>query len=461
MEPRIQYARTSDGVNIAYFIIGKGIPMIVVPPMPWTHLEEEFSDPGYRAWYEHLARATTLVRYDNRGSGLSDRDVTDYSLDAMLLDIDAVAARAGMERFVLVAISVGSPVAIAYAARRPQNVSHLILWCPFARERGGALTDEGITALGRSNWELFTETVAHAMVAGWEAGDQAHRFARLMREAITEKSAASMRPTIESFDVSDELAEIQCPTLVLHRKGTKLPPPEVGRAVAAAIPHAELVLLEGDALLPYVGDMESVVGAINAFLGIPAEAPSPAPAPAAASPPAAVHTILFTDVEGSTAMTSRLGDAAARAILREHERITREALRAHGGSEVKTTGDGFMASFGSASSALECAIAIQRGFAEAPLAREPGEGPGVRALSVRIGLNAGEPIAEGDDLHGTAVITAARIAALAQGGEILVSDVVRQLVAGKGFLFSDRGEQALRGFEDPVRVFEVKWQDGR
>jgi class 3 adenylate cyclase len=146
-----------------------------------------------------------------------------------------------------------------------------------------------------------------------------------------------------------------------------------------------------------------------------------------------------------------MGDAAARDVLREHERMTREALKAHGGSEVKTIGDGFMASFGSATRALECAVAIQKAFADGD-------------IRVRIGLNAGEPIAEDDpggrsDLHGTAVIVAARIAALAHGGEVLVSDVVRQLVAGKGFLFNDRGDHALKGFEDPVRVWEVRWSD--
>ncbi|MGH2671041.1 MAG: adenylate/guanylate cyclase domain-containing protein, partial [bacterium] len=132
------------------------------------------------------------------------------------------------------------------------------------------------------------------------------------------------------------------------------------------------------------------------------------------------------------------------------------ALKTHGGSEVKTMGDGFMASFGSATKALECAVAIQRTM-------EQGTG-NMKDVRVRIGLNAGEPIAEDDpdgraDLHGTAVIVAARIAAKAEGGEILVSDVVRQLVAGKGFLFNDRGEHALKGFEDPVRVFEVRWRD--
>jgi class 3 adenylate cyclase len=145
-------------------------------------------------------------------------------------------------------------------------------------------------------------------------------------------------------------------------------------------------------------------------------------------------------------------------VLREHERIVREALKAHGGSEVKALGDGFMASFGSATRALECAIAMQRAFAAWNAARpEPVEGRAAQ-IRVRIGLNAGEPIAEAEDLFGTAVNLAARIAAQAAGGEILVANVVRELAAGKGFLFADRGDVALRGFEDPVRLYQVRWR---
>lgn len=175
--------------------------------------------------------------------------------------------------------------------------------------------------------------------------------------------------------------------------------------------------------------------------------PLPEPAPAGG----AFRTVLFTDIEGSTALTERLVDEGAREVLREHERITREALRAHGGAEIKTMGDGFMASFGSATQALECAVAVQRAFASHnETAKEP--------IRVRIGLNAGEPIAEEEDLYGTTVNMAARIAAQARGGEILVSNVVRQLVAGKGFEFADRGEQPMKGLKEPVRVFEVSWK---
>ncbi|MCH7488837.1 MAG: adenylate/guanylate cyclase domain-containing protein, partial [Chloroflexi bacterium] len=151
-------------------------------------------------------------------------------------------------------------------------------------------------------------------------------------------------------------------------------------------------------------------------------------------------------------LTQRLGDAKARDLLREHERMVREALKAHGGSEVKTMGDGFMTSFGSATKALECAIAIQRAFAEH---NESADEP----IKVRIGLNAGEPIAEDEDLFGTAVNMAARICSKADGGQILAPIVVRELVAGKGFLLSDLGETEMRGFEDPVRLYDVRWRE--
>lgn len=164
-------------------------------------------------------------------------------------------------------------------------------------------------------------------------------------------------------------------------------------------------------------------------------------------------TILYTDIVGNTGILQRLGDGAWRAVLREHERITRELLRAHGGTEVKGMGDGFMTSFGSATRAVECALALQRAFA-----RYSDEHPD-EPIRVRIGLNAGEPIAEGGDLFGTAVTMAARIMSKAEGGEILVSNVMRELCAGKEFLFADRGESAMRGFEDPVRLYEVRWRE--
>ena len=239
------------------------------------------------------------------------------------------------------------------------------------------------------------------------------------------------------------------PTRVFHRRDDCICPFRGGRELAALIPGARLEPLEGDIHVPFWGDSKPLLDAIDRFLR-EGEVRTEVEAPAAT--PGAPLTVLFTDVEASTSLTQRLGDAKAREVLREHERITREALRAHSGTEVKSLGDGFMASFSSATRALECAIAIPRAFAEH---NQSAEEP----IRVRIGLNAGEPIAEEADLFGTAVILAARIAAKAEGGEILASDVVRQLVAGKGFLFSDRGDVVLRGFEDPVRLYDVRWRE--
>ncbi len=155
-------------------------------------------------------------------------------------------------------------------------------------------------------------------------------------------------------------------------------------------------------------------------------------------------------------MMGRLGDKAGRDVLREHENLTRDVLRSHGGSEIKTMGDGFMASFSSPTGAVECAIALQRAFED--LHHGPGADSGKEPIHIRIGLNAGEPIEEGGDLFGATVIMASRIAAHARGSEILASDVVRGLCSGKGFLFADRGENVLRGFEDAVRLYEINWR---
>jgi class 3 adenylate cyclase len=216
--------------------------------------------------------------------------------------------------------------------------------------------------------------------------------------------------------------------------------------MAAAIPGSLFVPLQGNANFPTFGDEDPIVDAVRSFLGQEsASSTNNTIAPEAASP---FRTVFFTDLVGHTEMMSRLGDDRGRAVLREHEAITRQVLKQHGGTEVKTMGDGFLASFGSVTKAVECAVALQRAFAE----RE-GE-----PLSIRVGLNAGEPIEEDGDLFGATVILASRIAAKADGGEILVADTVRGLCSGKGFLFADRGEFVAKGFEEPVRVYEVRWR---
>ena len=444
MEPRIQYAKTKDGVSIAYATMGEGRPLVIVTAWPFCHLEAEWWIPTLRLWHERMAEGMRLVRYDARGSGLSQREVDDLSPEARLLDLEAVADHLALDTLDLYGYSNGGQIAVAYAVRHPDRVAHLVLSDSYARSSDYLQIPQlqGLIASSNSDWDLFTETVAQVFF-GWSAGEPARKLAAYLRECITpERGRLALAEWLAS-DISSLLPRVGAPTMVIRSREGVFPGVEITRSLASAIPNASLTTLDGvwitsDELV------EASVRTIHKFLGVHKDA--------AATGAGAFRTVLFTDVEGSTALTQRLGDARARELLREHERLVRVALKAHSGSEVKTMGDGFMASVSSATKALECAIAMQRAFAERnESAKEP--------IMVRVGLNAGEPIAEDDDLFGTAVNEAARITATAKGGEILVSDVVRQLAKGKDFLFTDRGEANLKGFDEPVRLYEVRWRE--
>ncbi len=449
MEPRIQYVTTRDGVRIAYALTGRGPPVVLVKQPLASHLQLEWQQQPLRTFYEAIASWATLVRFDARGVGLSDRDVDDLSLDGHVLDLEAVVDKLGPQPFVLWATEHGGVTAIAYAAKHPERVARFILTDCFPRPREIWSMPRALAfrRLMIDDWEMWSENVG-ALAFGY-GREEARNYSRLVRACMTPESVERFFEGFDRIDVTELLAEIKAPTLVVHHSALQWLPAGQVRELATRIPDAQLVELEGQ----HLDDVERYREAIEDFLGLGSRG---APGPVEPAP-AEIHTILFTDVEGSTALTQRLGDAKAREVLREHEHIVREALKAHGGSEVKAMGDGFMACFSSATRALECAIAMQREIDAWNTARpEPVEGR-AEQIKVRIGLNAGEPIAEEDDLFGTAVNLAARIAAQAEGGEILVANVVRELAAGKGFLFADRGEFAVRGFEDPVRLYEVRW----
>jgi len=458
MEQQIRFCTSSDGTRIAYATVGQGPPLVRV--LGWlTHVECEWENLLWRPFIDAMSTQYLFVRYDGRGMGLSDRRVSDYSLEAHVRDLEAVVDALGFERFALYGISHGGAAAITYAVRHPERVSHLILYGSFARMGWFLDTEEGrqqveaMLTLVRTGWGSDAPTFRQLFTGAFMPDadiDAIRAFNELQRVSACADNVVDLMTAVLDMDVRPLLPQVTVPTLVIHRRGDAVVPFESGRELATGIRGARFLPLDGrnHFVLPSE-HVAAVMGkAMYEFLGEGEEGAAPAPEPSRQA--GGLVTILFTDVEGSTALTQRLGDARAREVLREHERIVREALQAHGGAEVKAMGDGFMVSFSSATGALECAIAMQRAFAEhSESAGEP--------IRVRIGLNAGEPIAEERDLFGTAVNMAARIAAKAEGGEILASDVVRQLVAGKGFLFSDRGEVALRGFEDPVRLYEVRW----
>jgi class 3 adenylate cyclase len=383
--------------------------------------------------------------------------VSDFSLDAHVLDLEAVVDRLSLDNFALLAGVHAGPVAITYASRHPERVSHLVLYCSFARASEFFRSSpevQALQALHDKDWDVFTDTVGH-VVFGWSAAEQARRHAELMRQGMTPEAFRAAFSAADQFDVAPLLPQVRSPTLVLHRRQVPYPDVSNARDLAASIPDARLTVLEGTTVAPWVGDMEAAASAVDEFLAegrrpAKAKARKPAkPKKRKAATPTGLATIFFTDMEGSTSLTDRLGDAKAQEVRRTHDSIVRQALKAQGGSETKHTGDGIMASFPFASRAIECAVAVQRAIAE------HGETP----LRVRIGLNAGEPVAEEADLFGTAVNLAKRICDHAEPGQILVSDVVQQLAAGKGFTFADKGEATLKGFEKPVRLHEVRWRE--
>ncbi|MCH7998535.1 MAG: adenylate/guanylate cyclase domain-containing protein, partial [Chloroflexi bacterium] len=353
MEPRIQYVQTTDGVSIAYSTMGQGMPFVSMPPS-FSHLQLDWGIPEFRNWYERIAQKRKLVCYDGRGTGLSDRNVTDIGLDAGVRDLEAVVDRLGLERFAIFARVLSGPIGIAYAVRHPERISHLILWNSVARttDLTGGPQAQALLQLANADWEMFTETFAR-FAFGWSVGEEAHRYAAVIRESVTKELLQAFLAA-PGVDVTGLLPQVRSLTLVLHRREATFPSVDAARGLASRIPDARLALLEGTSVGPDLGDTEAVLRAIDEFLDEGEEATKDE-----TTEPGAFRTVLFTDVEGSTALTHRLGDARARDLLREHERIVREALKAHGGSEVKTMGDGFMASFSSATKALECAISLQ------------------------------------------------------------------------------------------------------
>lgn len=454
MLPRIQFAQAPDGVSIAFWSAGDGVPIVAMFPPGFSNIQYEWEMPESARVYESVRSWATVIRFDHRNNGLSERGVADVSLEGFANDLDGVLNRLDLGRVHLFAGTDCGKVAIHYAAHNPGRIASLTLFRANPGPGSSAAAPEwtNLRPVLDRDWRLFTDLLATA-INGLEDGEQTARIARYIRESVNPEEFIAASDSLARADVRLLLSQIRCPALVLHRMDSPFFAIERARGLVAAIPDARLSVLPGKS--PFAWD-DSVVDAVRSFVLEVASAENRARFGVRSG--TQFRTILFTDIERHNELIRLLGDHAGRQLLREHERLTREALRAHGGNEVKSMGDGFLASFNSAQKALECAVALQRSLAAENLGAGLS-GPLSEGLRVRVGINAGEPIAEDDDLFGTAVIAAARIASLAAGGEILVANVVRELVAGKGFLFSDRGEQPLRGLEDPVRLWELRWSD--
>ena len=249
--PPVRYARCADGPSVAYWTLGRGPGFLHVPNVQLSHLQTEWTIPGVRRFYESMARSFEVVRYDPRGGGQSERGVADLGVDALARDVEAVADAAGLERFVLFGWLTGGLPAVAYAARHPDRVSRLVLWCSFARNvsHGAAPRLKSLFEMAREDFELFTESISQAAL-GWSDAEQARLWARVVRDATTQEELLTYLASRQAWDVTDLLAQVQAPTLVVHDEGNPLASPERSAELASGIPDARLVVCGSDGGAP-------------------------------------------------------------------------------------------------------------------------------------------------------------------------------------------------------------------
>ena len=437
MEPRIQYAKTSDGVNIAYCTMGEGPPLVYTSNV-WGDIHWYLhNEPTRREVDRLIASGWRVVRYDSRGMGSSDRHVSDFSLAARVKDLETVVDRAEVDRFVLCGYGQGGPVAITYAVHCPERVSHLVLVNTFAL--GSAYYQRlpamqalvAMRAMSEEQWEFVTMSIATASL-GFADTTLAKKTAELFRSSTSAKTFFSFVDAAEKVDVLDLLPEVSVPTLVvLDRSGFVTE--DLSRVLASSIPSARFV-----GTSDYPQELHSFVHG------------EPLAAVAASGALSTTAIILFADIADSTALTERLGDAAFRAKARELGVSLRALIRECAGTPVEgpTLGDGVLAAFTSAREAIEAA-------------RRWGKAGDDAGLPLHLGLHAGDVTREKDpdgrdNVYGGAVNIASRISGLSAPGEVLVSDTVRSLArTSAGVTFEDRGEQALKGVGEKVRVWAV------
>jgi class 3 adenylate cyclase len=391
--------------------------------------------PGSAEFYAGLAASHTVIRYDARGYGMSDRESLAVSVDTLVADLTAVIDAVAESEVTLMGVSQGGQATIRYAADHPERILRLVLMGAFAEfDEKERATARSLADLTRVNWGVATKALSEMFFLDTEQATR--EFAERQRQIAEPEAVAGLLESNSMSSVRDDLRRIVAPTLIIHSREDRVVPFHHARELAASIADARLFPVGGDHSIlagPYRAEALRVIEAFMSDGELPNEQETPS----------GFQTILFTDLESSTALTQRLGDEGAQELLRGHNATVRAALEEHGGREVKHTGDGIMASFPSAVAAVTAGLAMQRDLVGAE-------------VRVRVGINAGEPIAEDDDLFGTAVQLAARITDRAEPGQVLVSDVVRQLCAGKTFEFTSAGNATLKGFDEPVTLYEAR-----
>jgi class 3 adenylate cyclase len=439
----IAFARNGD-VAIGYTVMGAGPVDIVYLPV-FSNLEFNGESPTYARFLRALSSFSRLIVVDRRGEGVSDRYAPNDlpPLEDLVDDIVAVLDAVGSERAVLFGFSDTGAQCAMCAATDPDRVRGLVLYGVAARgtqapdypwqwteEEWRAYLDQthawGTNAYARESLGLFAPSLA---------GDprEVVWWTRMMRVASSPGAQLAQELVFRDTDIRQLLPAVSVPTLVLHREGDSVEPVGAGRYVAQAIPGAQYVELAGADHWPWAGDQAALVTEIRRFVGALHDDEE-------SERNRVLATVLFTDIVDSTAQAAALGDRRWREVREQHDRVVRGQLARHRGREIKTMGDGFLATFDGPARAVRCARAIC-------------EAAGSLGVDVRAGLHTGEVELDGDDVAGVAVAIGARIGALASGGEVLVSSTVKDLVVGSGLVFADRGEHELKGVPDAWRLF--------
>jgi class 3 adenylate cyclase len=442
MAPETRYARSGD-VSIAYQVIGDGPFDVVFVPPATSHIELGWGVPATRALFEGLASFARLIYFDKRGTGMSDRVAGAPTLETRMDDVRAVMDAAGSERAAIIGWSEGVAMSALFATTYPERAWALVFYGGCARELRapdyplGPTEAEALRTIEderrMSDWTAVAEDIARSGMP--TAGDEeVAALAYAIRQSLSPGAADALSRMNMQLDIRHVLPAISVPTLVLHNTGDRWVEVERGRDLANRIPGAEFIPLPIEGHITPAADTPLMLAEIERFLQAAWDADSNR------EPDRQLATLLFTDIVDSTAHMAQLGDAGWRELLERHHALVRRELARARGQEVDTAGDGFFAAFDGPARAVRCAKSIVDNV------RELG-------INVRSGLHTGECELVDGKIAGIAVHTGARVAAYAGAGEVLVSSTVKDLVAGSGLEFEDRGVHELKGIPGEWRLY--------
>jgi class 3 adenylate cyclase len=432
----------NDGTALAYQVVGasSGADLLFAPGSV-THLELLWQEPRVSRFLKRLAGFSRLILMDPRGLGLSDRLTDVPSLDERVADIVAVLEAAESERAALFGNADTGPPAIAMAVSHPERVTSLILCGTYAKARWSddypmGWTDEEWSDFQRwvrDDWGKEGDSLRNVAPSRVDDDEFRRWWASLMRLGASPRAVLLLGEMTMAVDVRDLLPRLTVPTLVMHREGDRVNDIALGRYLAERIPRARWVELPGEDFALWAGDLSALADEIEEFLtghrsGLEATK--------------VVTTVMFTDIVASTELARNLGDSGWADFVEKHDALVRAELRRFGGQEVDTAGDGFLASFTSPTAAIRCGRAVSEAAAHA-------------GIQIRIGLHTGECDIIGGKPRGIAVHIGARVAAKALADQVLVSQTVRDLVAGSGLMFEDAGEHELKGVPDRWHLYRV------